>query len=72
MRLDGSVIASNQALHGGGIYSEKVDVNLISGSIDHNIAKKAGGGIYNEGGSVSGLRELVHNNRPNNIFPLKS
>lgn len=54
---------------GGGIYNHYPGVvNLISGSIDHNIAYENGGGIYNTG-TINGNTEMVHNNSPNDIWP---
>jgi hypothetical protein len=78
VNLNGSSISNNHAgSYGGGIY-DNVDtssglystVNLISGSIDHNIAKAklSGGGIYNVYGTViTGNRSLVHENTPDQI-----
>jgi fibronectin-binding autotransporter adhesin len=78
VNLNGSSISNNYAgTYGGGIY-DNVDtihdsystVNLIMGSIDHNIAKAklSGGGIYNVYGTVIiGNRSLVHENTPDQI-----
>ncbi|HWQ19604.1 MAG TPA: hypothetical protein VN455_07475, partial [Methanotrichaceae archaeon] len=68
VNLNSSSISYNDAGVGGGIYNDQSIVNLISGSIDHNMAQSHGGGIYN-GGSVTGNAALVHDNIPDDIYP---
>jgi hypothetical protein len=74
-----STISGNTAKHdndrtgeGGGIYNDYQGlVNLISGSIDHNTADNVGGGIYNVG-TIEGNTLLVHDNRPDDIYPISN
>ena len=58
---------------GGGIYNDYQGVvKLISGSIDHNTAEGyLGGGIYNAG-TIKGNTLLVHDNNPNDIYPISN
>jgi hypothetical protein len=67
MTLNGALIYGNTANkndygYGGGIQNSG-NLTLNNGSIDHNTAFTDGGGIWNEiAGSVSGDRQLVHDN----------
>ena len=57
---------------GGGIYNDNQGlVNLISGSIDHNTADFLGGGIFNAG-TIEGNTLLVHDNSPDDIYPISN
>ncbi|MBK7385374.1 MAG: hypothetical protein IPI63_01050 [Methanothrix sp.] len=68
--FDNGHINTNIASMGGGIYnSYKSTVNLVSGSIEHNIATSpslSGGGIYNQG-ILWGNLDIVRNNWPDQI-----
>ncbi len=62
-----STITGNSASNGGGIYSYNGTVDLVSGSVDHNIAEFNGGGIYNILGTLIGNMSIVHDNTPDQI-----
>ena len=78
LNLNGSSIDHNYSgSYGGGIYNN-VDtssglystLNLYNGSIDHNTAsaKLSGGGVYSVyGTSITGNKNLVHENTPDRI-----
>ncbi len=62
-----SVITGNSASNGGGICNYKGTLDLVSGSVDHNIADLYGGGIYNSLGTLIGNMSIVHDNTPDQI-----
>ena len=62
-----STITGNNASNGGGIYNHNGTVDLVSGSVDHNIAEFNGGGIYSSLGSLIGNMSIVHDNTPDQI-----
>jgi hypothetical protein len=49
---------------GGGIYNN-ANVRLIDTLVTKNVAGRDGGGVFNDGGTVSQIRTLVINNTPN-------
>jgi hypothetical protein len=72
--LDGVTIRGNTASkndygYGGGIQNSGIMI-LKNGSVDHNTACTKGGGVWcNDPQKVSGNRQIVHDNIPDDISP---
>lgn len=70
MTLTTTSVNRNDVTAGGGIWSEADTVMLFNSGVNNNTATSIGGGIYNNGGSVTLDRSsTVKSNTPNNIAP---